>query len=398
VEEAPDGRRPLRIAVLGDLNGLHTRRWLAFFTGRGHEVHAISFYPPASPPDGVKVHALRDRAAPGPASENAGRPASTLRQRLPPTAERLIQYVRYARAGLRRVVREISPDVFQAHFAAEHGFYGTAAGFHPYVVSCWGSDIFRVPATPAGRLIVRRALRAADVVTVNDPEMASRSAALGARRERLVIARLGIDPAFLEPLTSVNEGDSSEHLIVLSDRALEPLYNIEAVIRGFALVADSLPSARLVVANDGSDRGRLEALVRELRFEGRVEFTGYLDAARLRGVLAQAAVYVSVPDSDSLSVSTMEAMAAGAFPIVSDLPSQDGWIEDGRTGLRVPAGDWFALSVALRRALSDPELRRQAVAPNRAKVEAEGNREWNLGVVEERMYALVAGRKTPSPD
>ena len=376
--------------MLGDLDGLHTRRWLAFFGGRGHEVHAISFYPPASPPPDVRVHALRDRPAAKAGSGDARRRASALRARIPPTAERLVQYVRYAHAGLARLVREIHPDIFQAHFAAEHGFYGTVAGFHPYVVSCWGSDIFRVPATPAGRLIVGRALRTADLVTVNDPAMASRAAAVGARPEGVVLARLGVDPEFLAPEASVNEGDLGESLTVLSDRALEPLYNIEAVIRGFALVADSLPSARLVVANNGSERTRLESLARELGFEGRVEFTGYLDAGRLRDLLAQSAVYISVPDSDSLSVSTMEAMAAGAFPIVSDLPSQDGWIEDGRTGLRVPAGDWFALSVALRQALSDSELRRGAVAPNRAKVAAEGNRERNLMAVEERFNALAA--------
>ena len=49
---------PLRIAVLGDFEGLHTRRWLGVFVRRGHDVHAISYYRPSLDLPGVTVHAL----------------------------------------------------------------------------------------------------------------------------------------------------------------------------------------------------------------------------------------------------------------------------------------------------------------------------------------------------
>src|SRR5439155_14497771 len=149
--------RPLRIAVLGDLDGLHTRRWLAFFSARGHEVHAISFYPPGLTPASVHVHVLREAAAASPLgrqSEQSGR-LLPLRRYVPPSLERLVQYMRYARAGLARTVHEIAPDILQAHFLVEHGFYGAAVRFHPYVVSAWGSDVFRAPNTLPGRLIAR---------------------------------------------------------------------------------------------------------------------------------------------------------------------------------------------------------------------------------------------------
>ena len=58
---------------------------------------------------------------------------------------RLVHAARYARAGLRRVVREIAPDVLHAHYVVEHGFYGLVAGFHPYVVTAWGSDVLVEP-------------------------------------------------------------------------------------------------------------------------------------------------------------------------------------------------------------------------------------------------------------
>jgi len=55
----------LRIAVLGDFDGVHTRSWLRWFIDRGHDVHAISFYPPAAPLDGVTLHVLKPRASLG---------------------------------------------------------------------------------------------------------------------------------------------------------------------------------------------------------------------------------------------------------------------------------------------------------------------------------------------
>ena len=43
-------------------------------------------------------------------------------------------------------------------------------------------------------------------------------------------------------------------------------------------------------------------------------------------------LYISIPTSDSTSVTLLEAMAAGSLPIVSDLPANREWIEDGKNG------------------------------------------------------------------
>jgi glycosyltransferase involved in cell wall biosynthesis len=83
-------------------------------------------------------------------------------------------------------------------------------------------------------------------------------------------------------------------------------------------------------------------------------------------------------------------MAAGALPIVSDLPSVHGWIEDGVNGFRVPPRDIDALASAMLRALNDHELRRSAALYNRRLVEARGLREPNM-LLMERYYYRLAG-------
>jgi glycosyltransferase involved in cell wall biosynthesis len=383
---------PLRLAVLGDFDGLHTRRWIEVFVARGHHVHAICFYAPRNPLPGVTLHVLSPSMAPS-ASCGLASSAGGLRRRVPPSLLRVVHALRYRRAGLRRVLDEIKPDVFHAHYVVEHGFYGSLAGFHPYVVSAWGSDLLVESHTPLGRLIARRALRQADLVTGNDASLVKRAVELGVPPAHTAVVHLGTERLFLDAgLTSINLRDeASAPPTTISDRALEPLYNVDVVLRAFASVRKQLPQARLVIAHDGSERQRLEALAAELGLGESVRFAGRLGAAALAEALAGAHVYVSVPSSDSFAVSTLEAMAAGAFPVISDLPSADGWIEDGVTGLRVPPRDVGALADALQHALNDAAFRRAAAEANRTRVGADGLRELTM-LQMERIYYSLAGR------
>ncbi len=154
--------------MLANFDSPHAWRWIKVFIARGHEVHAISYYPPLRELPGARLHVLRPRAAPAAGTVAAGAAGSGA-GRLPPTLLRLANAWRYRRAGLGRVVREIAPDVFQAHFVVEHGLFGATIGYHPYVVNAWGSDLFQAPRTPAGAYLARQVLRRADLLSANDP-------------------------------------------------------------------------------------------------------------------------------------------------------------------------------------------------------------------------------------
>ena len=386
---------PLRIAVLADFEGPHTQRWLRVFVERGHKVHAISYYPVRAKLPGVTVHVLT-----GGQGQSGNRAIGQRRQgffkrllaaAMPPSVMRIVHGRRYKRAGLRDVLDEIRPDVFWAHYVVEHGYYASKADYHPFVVNAWGSDLYQAPRSPLGRWLAHRVLRKADLVSCNDPELREEALKLGARFGDTIVTRLGADDVFFEaPYLSVNmESGANAPPVVISDRALEPLYNVDTVLRAFARVHGAMPDVRLVVAGDGSQRRRLESLARDLDIDKAVTFTGHLAPEALRDALAAAQVYVSVPDSDSLALSTMEAMAVGALPVVSDLPSQT-WIEDGENGLRVPPRDVEALAGALLRALREHELRFRAIAVNRVRVQMEGNLTRNMLALEKHFYRLAA--------
>jgi hypothetical protein len=155
---------PLRLCVLGDLDSIHTRRWIKPFVARGHEVHAVSYYRPKAAPEGVHLHVLDDRPR---SDQRASSGASSgTASSLPPNLLRIANAFRYRRRGLARAISEIAPDVLHAHYVVEYGLFAASAGFRPLVVTAWGSDVLVAARSSAlARMITRYALRSADLVT-----------------------------------------------------------------------------------------------------------------------------------------------------------------------------------------------------------------------------------------
>jgi len=71
--------------------------------------------------------------------------------------------------------------------------------------------------------------------------------------------------------------------------------------------------------------------------------------ADVRALCAAHDVFVLPTRAEGLSVATMEAMSAGAVPVVSDLPSMEELVDGERCGLRVAAGDPHAFAAAIER-------------------------------------------------
>jgi glycosyltransferase involved in cell wall biosynthesis len=97
---------------------------------------------------------------------------------------------------------------------------------------------------------------------------------------------------------------------------------------------------------------------------------------------------VSTSRSDSTSISLLEAMAAGATPVVSDIPGNREWISEGEGGRFFPVGDARALARVLIEVLGDEAFRRSARATNRSRVERDGDWDANVRRIEDR-YATV---------
>lgn len=233
---------------------------------------------------------------------------------------------------LSRWLRTVRADWIHAHYLTSHGTLAWLAtrwlGAPGRVVgSAWGSDILVTPDRSAlMRWVTRRVLTACALTTSDSQVMAQRMRELGA-------TDVMVFPFGLEALPDAPAAKDDD--LFFANRGLEPIYRPGRVIDAFAAVAAVRPQARLVVANDGSLRPALEAQARALGLADRVKFVGRLTADAQARHYAAARWYLSLPESDSVSVSVLEAMANGCVPLLSDLPANRELVGDGDNGLIV---------------------------------------------------------------
>lgn len=228
-------------------------------------------------------------------------------------------------------LKQVRPDWIHAHYLTSHGtlaWLATSLLGAPgrLVGSAWGSDVLVTPQRSALlRWITQRVLRACALATSDSQVMAQRMHELGAGE--VMTFPFGLEA--LPPLPA--PGHKAAHAC-FANRGLEAIYRPERVLRCFAVLAADWPDATLVVANDGALRPALEAQVAALGLAGRVRFTGRLDAQAQAAEYARARWYLSLPESDSVAVSVLEAMSLGCLPILSDLPANHELVRTGDNG------------------------------------------------------------------
>ena len=99
---------------------------------------------------------------------------------------------------------------------------------------------------------------------------------------------------------------------------------------------------------------------------GHVRWVETATPADVIALCASHDVLVLPTRAEGLSVATVEAMSAGVVPVVSDLPSMGELVDDGRTGLRVPAADVHAFAEAIAGLSRDRDrLEQMSVAARR---------------------------------
>jgi glycosyltransferase involved in cell wall biosynthesis len=231
-------------------------------------------------------------------------------------------------------LRTLKPDWLHAHYLTSHGTLAMLAqrlGVSGRLCgSAWGSDILVTPQRSQRMArLTRRVLRACALTTSDSLHMAERMRELGA-------GEVMVFPFGLEVLPPPIQ--DKEDALFFANRGLEALYAPQRVLEAFAGIAEAWPAARLVVANDGRLRTELEVLAAHRGLAGRVRFTGRLEPAAQSDWYGRARWYLSLPQSDSVSVSLLEAMGHGCIPIVSDLPANRELVQHGHNGWVCPDG------------------------------------------------------------
>jgi len=269
---------------------------------------------------------------------------------------------------LRKIVHEFKPDVIHVHQANTCAFVTARANRKrvPLVVTCWGSDVLLMPQRGfISRFVVKFALSNANVVTA-DADYVRQAAEKLVSGKTFLLANFGID------IPPIKLPDKEK--IVFSNRLHKELYNIREIIIGFCEFSKKNPEWKLIVGGSGELTDSLKQLASSTLKESQFEFIGFVPKEENQRQFLRASIWISMPSSDGTAISLLEAMSFGCIPVVSNLPANREWIEDGNNGVVVKAGVAQALENALKLPLTEVQKKNTKIiqdkgtkAVNRAK-------------------------------
>ncbi len=291
---------------------------------------------------------------------------------------------------LRRIARQCRAEAILVLYSGGFALMAYLSRFRPFASYVVGSDVLLIRGF--NRWLSRRALTAAKLVFSNGSYLAEQTRKL-APRAKVVPLLFGVD---VEKFCPGSPPASPVRLVCT--RGFHPLYNNEYLIRGLALLPPGLPEFRVTFVSPGPSLSQVRELADKTlspAMRGRIEFLGGVPDADLPGVLQSSHVYVSLSRSDGTATSTLEALACGLYPLLSDIPQNREWVDAQLdNGLLVPLDRPQELAAALAAAISDQPRRSRAAARNRQLILDRADSSQTMKTLSSMLESMVAGHES----
>ncbi|HLO14889.1 MAG TPA: glycosyltransferase family 4 protein, partial [Anaerolineales bacterium] len=239
---------------------------------------------------------------------------------------------------LRRLTREIKPDLIHAGPIQTCAFIATLSGFHPILTMSWGYDLVQeADRNWWMRWVTRYTLKRSAFFTSDANVSRDQAVAFGMNPEKTVIFPWGTDIEHFARKTFTRS--NVQTFTLFCNRTWESIYGIDILTKAFVKVAASNPNVDLILLGGGSQGAKIRQILMNGSVLDRVHFGGQVGQKDLPRWYHMADLYISPSHVDGSSVSLMEALASGLPCLVSDIPGNQEWIVDGENGWFFRDGD-----------------------------------------------------------
>lgn len=357
----------MKVLLLAGANCIHTARWANGLVSRDVNVHLVTAHENEHELDSrVKLHILKSKA---------------------PLAYFVDMF------ELRSLIKEIEPDILNAHYASGYGLLARLVGFRPTLLSVWGSDVYDFPEKSfMHRWLLRKNLKSATAIASTSHCMADKTAETF-RHDKVFITPFGVDEVLFAP-SSKPEFLQSE-IVLGTVKTLNFKYGIDILIKAFAKAWRDLGSPsnlKLEISGGGSDFKELHETARELDISDLVIFHGQVNHREIPEVLNRLDIYCALSRFESFGVAILEASSCGKPVIVSDADGPAEVTLDGVTGLVVPKEDVDATAKAMIKLIRSAELCRTMGRAGRKHVLKNYTWEKSLDLMIEAYHRTIKGR------
>ncbi len=345
-----------KILFLSDPQSVHTRKWVMALANKGYHINLVGLtevnHSDYESMPHVKVHSLMV-----PAKIVNGLTSDFCK----------INYLKVL-PRLRKIIREVDPDIVHAHYATSYGVLAALSG-RPFLLSLWGDDVLVFPKRSFfHRLLLQFNLLRADHIFSTSGALTTAAHFYTSKEIRIV--PFGIDINKLKPVVRDASLFGVNEIVIGTIKALEDTYGIDYLIRAFKIVCDRMPELplKLLIVGGGSQEQVLKNLVQELGLNQKTTFSGKVSHAEVTKYHNMLDVYVALSRSESFGVAALEAQACSKPVVVSDCGGLPEIIEQNVTGFVVPTGGIVEAADALQKLILSESLRKKMGEAGRKRV------------------------------
>lgn len=372
----------MRIAFIADGRAENFRRWVRFFQWQCDEVSLLS----TAPCDAVEGSALyilpgitgtsdvlvkrSDEKVSQPRSMPLGKKLFWVAMgersyRLWSLFKAMDSFPRMIAA--RRILNRIKPDVVVAFRTQNEGYIAAMAGIHPWMLFTQGSDfVYMADHSRLHAWLTRFTVRRADALMADcrrDLRLARHYGYHLHRPWLLSPGNGGVDLMVFGPGKPADQRDRC----VVFPRGVAPYIRFDTLLCSISdLQRDSEYSDvcyKILVTP--AVVPLVCSMIRRWRLnEKKIDVLPFMSQDKLAALLQRSAVIVSPSVTDGTPNSMLEAMACGAFPVMSDLESIREWVIHEQNGLLFKPDMPQDLTNCLKTALTDTKMRQRAQEQN----------------------------------
>jgi len=294
---------------------------------------------------------------------------------------------------LNRLIKQIKPDLVHAGPIQNCAFITALSGFHPFLAMSWGYDLLMdADKSSWMQRVTRFTLKRADFFTCDADVSRNKAVAYGMDPQKTVIFPWGTDIEHFTPKTF--QRSKVNTFTLFCSRSWESIYGVDVLAKAFVKVASAYPNVYLILLGGGSQASKIRQILMNGGVMEKVHFGGYIAQADLPRWYHAADLYISPSHVDGSSVTLMEALANGLPCLVSDIPGNREWIEDGVNGWLFRDGDVNDLAEKILNAIQNRKSFEQIGRAARRTAELKADWKKNFGKLLEMYERIIRAERS----
>lgn len=360
--------KELTLAFIAPASVIHTIKWVNGLACKGFKVHLITQHlPTESVHSNVTVHLLPIKNALG--------------------------YI-FNAIALNRIVKKISPDLINVHYASGYGTLANLSQIKPYCLSVWGSDVYEFPyKNSLNKALIKLNLRKANHIFSTSNAMAEQVKNLIGEDTLISITPFGVD---MNRFKSTKPIFSSSKITIGIVKRLEHKYGIDILIKSFAQVMSHYQEVdnsianklQLLIVGDGSKKAEYYELTKELGLSSQCIFQSAIPNEEVPAIINTIDIFTVCSRIESFGVAAIEASACNRPCVVSNVGGLPEVVSNDHTGIIVTSESVNEFSQAIIRLIDDPTTAIELGLQARAFVESQYSEPQTLKTMSEALTNL----------